>query len=174
MFTDEQRQYLAKAVVPMQIIVGAMASGVMMFAVVVLAREGGDAPDEPTITYVALVISVASLAASFFVPNLVARAARDKMAKGQEPRLSVRTTVPFEAGIVGQLAKVFQVRLIITCAILEGPALFCLIAYMTEGSLIVLVVAALLFFSILSRFPTPRSLEDWIAQDLESIEQMRS
>ncbi len=174
MLSKAQQDYLAKSVMPMQIIVGALAAGVLTFFVIVLivSREG--VPSEPFLTYIALVFTALAFAGWILVPHLVASQARQSIATGRTPYSAAQTVVPSEVGAVGQLAAVFQTRLIIANALLEGAALFSLIAYMLEGQYLCLGIAAVLVLVILSQIPTRNRLEDWVSHELETIEQMRT
>ena len=75
--------------------------------------------------------------------------------------------------VVQRLAATYQTRLIIACAMLESAALLNLIAYMIEGSYFTLVAASVLLVIILNHFPTLGRLEDWVARELENMQQMR-
>ncbi len=72
MLSKAQQDYLAKSVMPMQIIVGALAAGVLTFFVIVLivSREG--VPSEPFLTYIALGFAVLAFVGWVVVPHLVA------------------------------------------------------------------------------------------------------
>ncbi len=162
MLTDIQRDYLAKAVRTMQIIVAALAMGVIMFMAVVLTMLDKIAARDPFITYIALGFAVLMFAGWIIVPGIVATQARRAMAG-----------LPRDADIVGQLAGVFQTRLIIASAMLEGAAFFNLIASMLEGQYVGLVTAVVLLLIIISQFPTRHRLEVWITHELENIDHMR-
>lgn len=173
MLTESQRSYLARAVRPMQVIVGALATGVTAFLAVVLVVANNGPPGEPFVTYVALAFAVVAFVGWLVVPNVVTSQARRAIAEGRMPWFAVRTAVPPNVGVVGQLAALFQTRLIIGSAILEGAAFLNLVAAMIEGHTLGLVVAVGLVLLLVSQFPTRERLEVWVSHELESIEQMR-
>lgn len=174
MITEVQRNHLAKAVRPMQIIVGALAASVAMFLVIVLVIADKKALPQPFLTYVALGFAVVAFAGWLIVPGRVVDQARKAIAEGRAPSSSAQTAVALEVGVVGQLASVFQTRLIIACALLEGAAFFNLVVYMIEAQYLSLVIAIVLLLIIVSQIPTRNRLEDWITHELETIEQMRA
>lgn len=188
--TEEEREYLRKAVRPMQIIVFALAMGVVTMAPLLLmlggnlgggAGGGGGQQPDRTLTYAALGMSVVCLVASVAVPNVIGNTGRQAVAEGRQPAVPSRrgffanteSEIAYNSQPIGKLAGLFQTRLIVGGALCEGPALFCLIAFMLEQSPLSLAMAAFLVFCILLRFPTATRLENWIAGELEAIEQLK-
>ncbi|QDU58415.1 hypothetical protein [Aeoliella mucimassa] len=180
------RDSLANQVRAMQIIVLALAMGIFTFGVVVIglgltdqqpevainpptleepleqpAGENGEAVDGelaapgnelpadeqeqwgPFIAYLAIGFAMIATVLGFIVPQVIA--ARSPATIGT-----------------------YQSTLIVGCALFEGAAFFNLIAYMLEGQLYSLVIAALLMLCILSRFPTVAKVEEWLEARLRS------
>jgi len=174
MLTDVQRDYLAQSVRPMQIIVGALAAGVATFLVIVLVIVNNDAPSDLLLTYTAVGCAVVAFAGWLIVPSIVANQARQSISEGRAPQSAAQASIPAEVGAVGQLASVFQTRLIIANALLEGAAFFTLAVYTIERHYLALVIAAALLLVIVSQIPTRNRLESWVSDELENIEQMRT
>jgi hypothetical protein len=173
MISDVQRQYLARVIRPMQIIVAALAAGVLAFMVVALLVRGSREPAQANLVYIALAFSLIALVAWAILPNLMTNQARRQIAERSNPPRG--TTAPSaDVGEVGHLAAVYQTRLIIGAAILEGAAFFNLVAYLVEGHALGLAAAVvLLVMMILFHFPTFSRLEDWVRREMETIQLMR-
>jgi hypothetical protein len=58
--------------------------------------------------------------------------------------------------------------MIMAFAILEGAAMFCIVAYLIEGMGWTIVAAAVLWLFMLFRFPLPSRVEDWCRLQLEN------
>lgn len=179
MFTEEERAFLARVTRTMQIIVGALAGGVVMFFVAVLAITSGNPPkppDTPMLSYMALAAAPAAILVAMFFPGFVLRSQRQAMLAGQ-PTLQAGSTggrplpeaeqklMPFVGG--------YQTALIIRSAILEGAAFFCLVAYMIEGQTWSLVGAGVLLLFILTGVPTRSRIEDAVERERRAIEELR-
>jgi hypothetical protein len=171
MLTDTQREYLANAIRPMQIIVTAMGSGAIMFLVVAIV-VAKPAAAQPLIAYMAVAFAVAAFAAWLVVPGVIANKACQAIAAGHTPSAAVQANVSHDADVVTQLAGVFQTRLIIASALLEGAAFFNLVAYLLEGQYLSLGIASVLILLILSQFPTRGRLSVWVSHQMENIEQL--
>ena len=79
-----------------------------------------------------------------------------------------------EVGIVGNLLFLFQTRHIIGYAMLEGAAFYNLIAYMIERQQVNLAMVGLLLGAMFVKFPTYGRLEGWVADEMKSIDELRS
>ena len=172
MLTDAQQEHLAQAVRPMQIIVGALAAGVLSFLVIVLIISRG-AQADPFLTYIALGFAVLAFAGWVVVPQLVTSQARRSLAKGDTASFAAHAALPAELREVGQLAAAFQTRLIVANALVEGAAFFSLVAYMLEGQRLCLGVAIVFVLLIISQIPTRNRLQEWVSRELETIELKR-
>jgi len=169
MLNDDERELLKPLVRTMQIIVGALAIGIVNFLVVALwivLSSNDPAADPPLLTYVAMGTAVLAFAASALVATFIAGPLKQQVANAQA----------FDSGGVRDFrtyAGVYQTLLIIRCAILEGAAFFCLVSFMVEHQNAGLVVATILLLAILVQFPTMPRLESWIETELLAAEQMR-
>ena len=172
MLSDEQKSYLATAVKPMQIVLVALALGVIVFLVAVVVLTDKPAED-PFLTYVGLAFGVIAFLAWLIVPNALASNARRTIAAGQNPSWAQGVSQQ-AAGDVGQLAGVYQIRLIVASALLEGAAFFNLVAYLIEAHQLSLVAAVVLVVIMLCQFPTYNRLADWVSHELENVDQLRA
>lgn len=166
----------------MQIIVGALVTGPLVFLIFALVTRGGAAkPREGAsiATYAAIGLAVCAITARMIVPDLVTAAARKKIASGNwqvggEDGGSDRTNDFFQqTGDAGKLCIVFQTRLIIGSALLEGSAFLAILAFLFEGLIFALLLACLLLMGILLGFPTASVVEHWIDGQLQLLKEDR-
>jgi len=178
MLTDEERADLARAVQTMQIIVGALAAGVVSFLVVVLVlaqQQPGPPPNEPRITYIAVVVAFVAFIVALIFPGIILRSQRQAILAGNPaPQAGSPGAPPLgTARDLGPLVAGYQTSLIIRSALLEGAAFFCLVAYMLERQTLSLVVAGVMLLFLLSKFPSRSKLEGAIENEWTTIEQFR-
>mgnify|MGYP001260938337 FL=1 len=169
MLTDEDRAYLARAAQTMQMIVGALAGGVLSFLGVVLVlgqQQPGPPPDQPMLTYMSIVATFVAIVMAMIIPGVVIRNQRQAILAGKpKPPEAARELGPLVAG--------YQTAIIIRRALVEGAAFFCLVAYMLERQSLSLVGAGVLLVFLLGGFPTRSKLEDAIENERTTIEQLR-
>jgi hypothetical protein len=183
---DETENYAASIRV-MQIIVGSLTAGVVIFGVLVLTvLDGGRRPPAanlptilglPLLTALAAGFGVISLVASFVVPRFVVESGLRGIAGGA----TADETKPVESGQrqvypandLGRLMPLYQSQLIIASALNEGGALFGLIAYMIEGHVAALATAGALVAVLLSRFPIAERVQGWLDAHLERLAELR-
>jgi hypothetical protein len=166
MLEPAQREQLKPHLRTMQIIVGALAFGVVNFLVVALwiVLSGNDPPVvPPSLTYVAIGAAVIAVVASFVVPSIIAGPLKRQMATDESA-----SSLP----VVTRHAAVYQTMLIIRCAILEGAAFFCLVSYLVEHHIAGPVAATLLLLVIVAQIPTHSRLESWIEYALVESNQL--
>lgn len=178
MLTDEERAYLANATRVMQIIVAALAGGVLSFFVVSLVigpLQPGPA-GRSILTHIAVVGAFVSLVLASVVSSVVIRVQRRGILAGQ-PTLTTGSvggsTPPGVDQQLGPLVAGYQTALILRIAVLEGAAFFCLVTYMLERQSLSLVAAGVLLLAILAGFPTPSKVEDVIEGERRAIAQLR-
>lgn len=136
--TNDEHTSLVVQVRTMQIIVGAMAMGCVMFAIIVLVvLHPQPVNGQPTIAYIAAAAGLVGLIAGTIVPRIMA---------GSQPATA--------AG--------YQTSLIIGLALFEGAAFFNLIAFLVEGQMFSLAVAVVLIAAIIMALPTVGRVQDWI------------
>jgi hypothetical protein len=181
MLADAQREYVARVTATLQIIVAALAFGVLTFAGIALlvavdAAGAAGGPAQPLLTYIAAGAALVALVLSWIVPGLIAGSGRQAIA-ASEP---ISTATPMrdqpaanELGDVAPLLAAYQTRQIVRAAILEGAAFFCLISYIIEKQSLSLVAAGIMVLLLLGQFPTRSRVEDWIGGEMAAIEQLR-
>lgn len=148
-------------VLTMQIIWFAMLMGVTAFAVIAVFILDGQPVAEPIISYVAVGCGALAIVASNVVPAVVGRQlAAQRLSK-------VTADDPLE-DISRGLATVFQTKLIIGLAILEGAAFFTLVAFQIERQQFALAATVALWFLLLVRIPTPSRVNDWCQRVYEN------
>jgi hypothetical protein len=179
MFTEDERAFLARATRTMQIIVGALAAGVISFFVVVLlidSRGGAPPPEMPVLTYMALATAPAAILVATFFPGVVLRSQRQAILDGKSNFAAAgargNTTTPAEGRLMPLLGG-YQTALIIRSAILEGAAFFALVAYMVEGKWWSLAAAGVLLLFLLTGMPTLSRVADAVEHERRAIEEMR-
>jgi hypothetical protein len=168
MLSDAQRNELQTVVSTMQVIVGALALGVMNFLlVVVLFDIGGNrqAADPPTLSFAAACVAVVAIVAAYLMPWYLAGPMRRTIVKNEVG--SGETTT------IRKLARMYQTLLIIRCAVLEGGAFFCCVSFMLEHHIVALIAAVVLLTVLLMQFPTRHRAEAWLEQELRVATQLQ-
>ncbi|MEX2285913.1 MAG: hypothetical protein WD648_02415 [Planctomycetaceae bacterium] len=149
---------------PIQIIVFALMLGVTIFAVVAvfstLNRQGG--PDESSAPIAAAVLAAAAVVARFLIPPLVARSQMQNVIERR------RNDNPLE--IDQAIYEVFQTRTIIEGGILEGAALFAIVAFMVSSQWWLLGVPGALIALMLVTFPTKGRIEQFIHEHKQQLD----
>lgn len=157
-----------------QIIVAALVMGVVSFGVVVVSGiAGGQGGQGNTLTLLAVGFAAADLVLCLLVPQLLAAAQRRKIAAGTWGSTSAPSQGPAPDTDTGKLAIVYQTKLIIGAAMLEGGCFLALLAYMLERQLPSLVVAGVLLLALLAHLPTYGRVEAWIEEQLRRVEEDR-
>lgn len=162
---------LAPRVRIMQIIAFALICGVMGFfgiATWMQATNPPPPPPQPILTYVGFAAAAIMLVAHLIVPEIVASVGLKRI--GQEKR-AVASPSPYPPlpGVTGPLVALYQTRLIVRFAMLEGAAFFCLIAYQIEGQWPILALVGVLVLAMLVRFPIISGVQAWIEQQQERL-----
>jgi len=161
----------------MRIIHAALLLGCLIFAViaiVVRARENRPVPEQPMLSFVGLALAGVMGLAVLVVPNAVTANWRQKIARGIDPLSTTRPSPP--QATPGQSVSwwgLYQTRMIITAAMLEGVIFFVLIAYLIEGPLWNLGIAALFLVALALLFPTRERVERWIRTQQELVEEQK-
>jgi hypothetical protein len=113
------------------------------------------------------------------VPGMMITSGRRKIVRGTwrlPPHPAFRpTTAEFleRTGDAGKLAVIFNTSTIVSGALLEAPALFALVVYLAEHSLLSLMLAGLLIVGLATHIPTRSRLIRWIEDQLALLEQER-
>src|SRR5262249_16457597 len=128
MLSEPQRQYVRNVVRTLQIIVGAMAAGVLAFLGVVILLIAKQPPlpagSQLFLTYTSIGMSVVVGIAWLIVPGALVGRMRQQLIGGRSSNWGVVKNTPNagELGHVIPLAAIYQTRTIISAALLEGTA----------------------------------------------------
>jgi hypothetical protein len=175
MYVPDQDTRLSAHLRIMRILVIALAMGILTFLVVAIVVRQQDpnqpVPDPPIFTLTGLGFAGLQLILQAVIPGLVATRLRRQLAAGNWPRLQMSAPVPMDD--VGKLCMLYQTRLIVGAALVEGAAFFLLIAYLLEGQIVALAAAAVMLALVLVRFPTQAGLESWLSDQQEQLRQER-
>ena len=161
----------------MRIIHAALLMGCLTFAVIVIvmrARENRPGPDPPLVSLMGLALAGVMGLTALIVPNVLAATWRQKMARGIDPTSPTRPSSP--QATAGQSVSwwgLYQTRMIIMAALLEGVIFFVLVAYLIEGPVWNLGIAALFLVGLALLFPTRERIERWISAQQELVEQQK-
>lgn len=170
MLNEQIQQQLAATVRTAQIIVGALVMGVITFGVVVVSGiAGGPGGQGNLLTLLAVGLGAADLVLCLLVPNLLVAAQRRKLAAGNGG--SPAGADP--ATDAGQLALLYQTKLIIGAAMLEGGCFLGLVAYMLERQLPSLAMAGVLLLALIAHLPTFGRVQAWIDDQLRRLDEDR-
>jgi len=179
------RSWIPRVIRIPQVIVGAMAAGMLCFvAVAVFVRTSGALGEEVGATYPWLtVFAVGALvivaAVRPVVANAVVTSGIRKIAAGRWPGKNAQEfqgpLAEFikQAGDAGLLFLLLMTRMVASAALFEGAGFFLVIAYMLEGSWFTLAAAALAIACILAHWPNVQAVQRWITEKQRQVEQMR-
>jgi hypothetical protein len=161
----------------LQIIVLALAAGVLSFALVAFFLTGGGLKPWNANAWLSLLMAVISLTmipARLFVPALIVQAGRRSIASGAGEPVTRRSGVPSLPDTEeGKLLSVYLTQTIFGSAILEGAAFLNLVAFLQEGQLYSLILGLLLLAGLLAGVPTLHSLESWLERQLRRMQESR-
>jgi len=177
MLNPQQQKHLDQITRNCQIITFGLALSVIVFVFtvfVILQNAEEQKPIElPLLTYVGIGSALLALVAGAIAPKIIMSNLRQKLAEGQEWNWNPSSVPMEELGDIGPLAAIFQIRLIVGLAILEGAAFMNVIAYMTEYQTISLGMAAALLFAIFLKFPWRTRIEHWVRDEQKTLDQLR-
>lgn len=172
--SSEPEPNLDARIMVMRIINFALLMGAVVFlGVAVFLRGQGEMPpppEVPLLTYLALAVILPNLIAYAVVPNLQIAAIRRRLARGETGSLG---DVPL-SDTPGSWYAVYQTRLILRLALLEGTTFFLLLAYLLEGQAISLVAAGLLMLGIAAHFPSKAAADNWMETQRELLQRERN
>lgn len=162
----------------MRLIIFALINGIVLFmAIAIFQRANGQfgEPHDPLlISPISLVFGVVMVIAHLVIPNPMAASARRQIARGQGPSRTENLGAASIPGEAGQLLGVYQTRLILAAAFLEGATFFLLVAYLIEGQFYTLLAAILLLGLLALKFPTRSGVERWLEEQQELLRQERT
>lgn len=137
-----------------QIITAALIGGVICFSIAAYFMTNEGEARFPIVSMVAAGVAGVNATLQFVVPQIMVSSQTAKLSGKAEPELSQG------------LAALYQSKLIVGMALLEGAALFNLVAYMSDGQVWTFGVVAALLAIMAIRFPSQGKFEEW-ATDLK-------
>ena len=152
MYDPQSENPLAQQVKVLQIIILAMVMGVVMFAGIAMAMQREPSGDS-LLSYTAAGMALFGIVARVVVPAAIVGKLRQQLA--EETGLSAEAAT-------ARLATMYQTRTIVAAALVEGPALIALVAYLMEGKLMALGCAAVMLATLATLFPTANSARSWL------------
>lgn len=157
-FADDPRQIVWEnqdnLIRSSQVIVVALASGLGMFAIVLLT-QGGPIFNAPIgrLSWIGIAMVAGMIPFSFLLPNVLS-----SVGKTGFPAHST------DSERYQKFYQRYQVQLIIGCAMLEGAGFLNLIAYQNERNPSSIGLAGVCVLLILARMPTRSKVQNWIAR----------
>ena len=145
-FTKPQLDQLAAQRMTARIIVGALIAGMVFFFIITTIVGGSFAEAnfelslQKIVSVLAVGYALVAIVASLIAPKFVYK--KTAMAGAQPTDQEIEKT-----------QVQYQTEMIISSALLEGAAFFCLIAFMIESSLFALIGAAACLFFLVLKFP---------------------
>ncbi|HEX5470437.1 MAG TPA: hypothetical protein VFW73_01045 [Lacipirellulaceae bacterium] len=179
MFSSAQHEYIGRVAHTLQVIVGTMAVGVLMFVGMVFflspQNAQGAAGTMPIITYMAVGMAVAVTVAWIIVPGMVVGRMRQSVIERDVAKWGLVRNIPNidELEDIAPLAAIYQTRTIIGAAFFEGAAFLATVAYLIERQRLAIYIAIVLILLLVTQIPTVSRLADWIEHELASIQQTR-
>ncbi len=175
--SNDQSMFSATAVtLRLQIIVGSLVMGAGTFGVVTFFMEMDAAQNNvPVVSYTFYAFTVCIVAARLFVPNLIVRQSRRRIANGTwtaNPGMNPNATAVPKTD-AEKVAAVYQTRTIIAAALLEGAAFFGWMAFLMERQVAAAVIAGGLTLLIALHVPLRFQVAAWIDSELQHIEILR-
>lgn len=164
-----QETTLETRVRSMQIIAFSLMAGVAFFAAVAVFLQNGDGgeqlentPVATFLTYPAVFLAAAAVVARLMIPRLVVSQRLAGLGKPETP--------VHEAGQRVTLLEIYQTRMIVEMALLEGAAFFALVAFIVEGRWAAFAAAAALWVIMVLSFPTRSTVEQWVTDQRMEID----
>lgn len=154
----------------LQIIVAAMVAGCSLFLTIVLVivfSGPSKSPDVPIITYIAVAFAAGAVAMHLIIPGIVVAQGRRKILA------ETSSTTPATQDDTSKFSQLLITKTIIAAAILEGAALFSLIAHIVERSPLSLGAAIVLIVMLAAHFPTQSRVGRWIDDQTRLISEER-
>lgn len=147
----------------MQIIALVLGGGATLTTAVMIGLRANDpapAVVEPTLSYVALVVGAIQIAASLMAPALMEKGAFKRLATLSEPSPQ-------------RLVDVYQLRLIVSLALLESAVIFGAIAFRLEGQTWALTPCLIGIALMGLKLPTELNLSAWVDAAGRRVQEMR-
>ena len=132
-----------------QIIAGALIMGVLTFACVAFFVAKGEPAQSPMLALVGAGMAAMAVVVRFIVPTIIVNGAKARLKEVADADLMI------------QLAGIYQTKMIVGMAVLEGAAFFNLVAYISEKQFWSYGVVAFLVGVMAISFPSQGQFESW-------------
>jgi hypothetical protein len=179
MSENDWREQLPLKIRTMQIIVAAMAFGSVSFMTVAVfaSQNPAQAAGDPIVEYIALLLCGTMICVRVVIPFVMVPQGRKKIRRslgrsaGQEGGRSVVDARESENQQAGMLIALFQTKIIVCCALLEGPTFFLLIAYVMQRSTLCLAAAVAMVVLLVAHMPTTNRAAFWVENQLRLVDE---
>ncbi len=151
----------------MQIIIGALCAGIVLFLAMVFALAGDEPAQGGMLSMVGVGIAVAATASAFVLPGTIVAQHRRQIAQVEQADNGDRS-------LERRLLGAYQVKLIMSGALLEGAALLNVVVFFLEGQFYNAAIGLLLAAGIALLFPTRSRLDRWIEEQKRLIDNERA
>lgn len=146
----------------LQIIVAALTSGVVIFGTVALFMNP-EKSDDWLIPSIFGGIGILVMIKSFIVPSLIAGSAVSQcLSQTSHPKNDGKDN---EQKI--SLVRIFQLKTIVGCALVEGAGFLNIIAYILAGNYINLGVMILTVGLLATRIPSANGVKQWVNDQIQ-------
>lgn len=146
--SPEWRERVTQGTRVLQIIVGSLILGVLLFTGFLLwSGAAAQPPRGKLLSFMAAGIATINVILHVSIPMVIQRAALANRSVGSG---------------LSTLLGVYVTRTIIACALLEGAAIFSLVAVQTEHRRWVFAITAGLLVLMFMQFPTRTRIEQWL------------
>ncbi len=132
-----------------QIIAGTLIAGVVMFACVAFFVAKGEPAKSPMLALIGAGMAAMAVAVRFIVPTVIVNGAKARLKEASA------------TDVMAQLAGLYQTKMIVGMAVLEGAAFVNLVAYITEKQFWSYGVVAFLLAVMAISFPSQGQFESW-------------
>ncbi len=174
--TDPEPVVPQQRVLTLQIIVGALLTGVTAFLVIVLAIVlGGNVPARgglPMMALIAVAVMAVNATLAVALPGFMTQRAVQQIATGTwAPPPNVNP-----ADVATDAAKLLLVRqttLLVAAALLEAAGFLGCIAFLLEQQYFALAVVGAVLIGLLALFPTAGTVRAWLERQLARIDELR-
>ena len=145
-----------------QIITFALMQGVVVFAAVAWFISKSKEQADGVIVWIALAFAVFAVVMRSIIGGFLTGALRNGLDRTTWDELPSKKQ---NSRLIGQ----FQTKHIIECALLEGAALFNVVAYLIERNITSLIVAGVLLFLMAMAFPGGSKIDQWVDNQKQLI-----
>ncbi len=163
--SESQSELVKRQLLQMQLIAGALLSGVIFFAGFVLVFTAGDtwSLELDVISIIAVLVGFGNLVAAVLVVKIVLeRQAEAIKHEPTETSLESAKRTQWSDVQIQALVEKYQTFLIIRLGLLEGAIFFNLVAFLVEQNYATLLMGGFLFLMMACLFPTRSKIESFL------------